>query len=92
MRYIKHFQKGGNKERSQILWNQYEMFRNQVVNMTKVKKNLYYEHKIDVNRNNHRMRWKSLKTLIKVKGVSFPNQIVFHNTNVGRKLLLMSRK
>ncbi|KAJ8931538.1 hypothetical protein NQ314_015535 [Rhamnusium bicolor] len=57
-------------------WNQFKVFRNDVVNTLKIKKRMYYENKIDSNKNNPKAMWKTLKTLIKKKNHNFINNTI----------------
>ncbi|KAJ8962477.1 hypothetical protein NQ314_005716 [Rhamnusium bicolor] len=57
----------------QQYWNQFKVFRNGVVNTLKIKKRMYYENKIDSNKNNPKAMWKTLKTLIKKENHNFIN-------------------
>ena len=54
------------------LWNNYKNKRNKVTNLLKRKKIIYYEGKIDANRNNAREMWKCLKNLVKKSNVEIP--------------------
>lgn len=75
----------------QNLWSNFKIKRNEVVNLLKLKKNLYFEQKIDAYSGNSKLMWKTLKSLIKPKQAQFiannihfelHNSVIISNTNV----------
>lgn len=63
-------------------WAVYKRWRNETVNLLKVKKANYYSSKIDVHARNSREMWKTLKTLIKPPPAGLPDVVVFNSQPV----------
>lgn len=60
-----------------LKWERYKYFRNEVVNLLKYKRNQYYENKIDLNLNDPKKMWKTLKNLIQPPKPELPLRIMF---------------
>lgn len=65
--------------RNENNWQIYKNYRNEVVNLLKLKKQQYYFNKVDMYKHNPVKMWKSLKTLIDTKNntSNFKNGIQF---------------
>ncbi|XP_074034322.1 uncharacterized protein [Leptinotarsa decemlineata] len=66
----------------QLNWAIYKSYRNEAVNLLKMKKADYYERKIDDCSHDPKKMWKSLKTLIKPNNSPLPDVIVFDTQRV----------
>lgn len=77
----KHFKNCDDNNEKPRLWEIFKLKRNEVVNMLKVKKDKYYEQKIDTYSNNSKLMWKTLKTLIKPKHYQFKENTVRFEIN-----------
>lgn len=78
-RAYKYFISYSNGSNSNILWSDYKIKRNLVVDLLKQKKIKYFETMIDNNKNDPKEMWKCLKTIIKNKDQS----INYKNINFG---------
>ncbi|KAJ8953670.1 hypothetical protein NQ314_007277 [Rhamnusium bicolor] len=71
-------------------WENYKVKRNNVVNLLKTKKEQFYLQKIDLNKNNPCLMWKTLKSLTSTKSLNnnFVNGIKFESNDNSIKLVL----
>ncbi|CAH1995275.1 unnamed protein product [Acanthoscelides obtectus] len=74
----KQFRKSGHPIDKHNQWEKYKMFRNEYVNLLKMKKRQYFEEKIDHNKHNPKTMWKTLKSLIKPVGTTTFDRIIFY--------------
>lgn len=63
-------------------WNNYKMWRNETVNLLKLKKRNHYRNTIDIHAHNPKEMWRTLKTLVRPSNTCVPNTIVFSNSDV----------
>ena len=64
-----------------MFWVRYKKCRNDYGNLLKFKKKKYYEEKIDINRGNPKLMWKTLKQLIKGEDHSFNIKTISFDIN-----------
>ncbi|KAJ8947820.1 hypothetical protein NQ314_008543 [Rhamnusium bicolor] len=62
-------------------WQNYKHYRNRLVNLLKVKKQIYYNNKIDLYKNSPKIMWKTLKKLINTSENSVFNVVQFEVNN-----------
>lgn len=58
-------------------WQNYKIYRNRLVNLLKVKKQMYFHNKIDMYKNHPKIMWKTLKKLINSNDIYSFNMIQF---------------
>lgn len=59
-------------EKNDINWSNYKNLRNECVNLLKLKKQLYFYEKVDLNKHNPYVMWKTLKSLTNLKTCDSP--------------------
>lgn len=59
-----------------LKWENYKAFRNRFVNLSKEKKENYYFRKIDMNRNNSKAMWQTLKKLVNNENKVFNHTVI----------------
>lgn len=75
--------KNSNSCNKHEMWCKYKSLRNSYVDLLKKKEKLYYEQKIDNNKNNYKQMWKCLKELVKPNQTRASNiQFEINNQNV----------
>lgn len=62
-----------------VKWEIYKKYRNEVVNLLKIKKDNYFFEKIDRFRNNPKEMWRTLKKLVNTNSYDGQDSIIFVN-------------